>query len=360
MLLREIKGGLHLARGINKHYDSSFEQLHSDTLKSAIFACAIQLYPELQSPTSGKNFLNSFKISSAYPFYESKQKSSSPFYFFPKPELANLNLQIVDNNNNLLTGLRKQLKKVRYIDQLLFSRLLKAKQNITIYDDNIVDNFMVSNLQDNTFKSILEVDKCQKILSNKPYQHVAIDPSNPQKTTTPYYVDKFFFHKNSGLYFLFESTNNKIEEQVIAALRLLADNGIGMDRNTGNGQFLFDPNICVKSIELDIPNNANYEMNLSLYCPLKQEIESTLHDSYFSIIKRGGYISSPQDFQHLTIRKRSIYMFKEGSIFPRTEKPRIGKTVDLKPNNDLLKNNKVNHPIWRDGQAIFIPIVLKQ
>ena len=47
-------------------------------------------------------------------------------------------------------------------------------------------------------------------------------------------------------------------------------------------------------------------------------------------------------------------MFTEGSLF-YGNKDRQGKIVDLRPDNKLLKGNEINHPIWRDGRALFIP-----
>jgi CRISPR-associated protein Csm4 len=199
----------------------------------------------------------------------------------------------------------------------------------------------------------LNEKRYKELIKSETYQHVAI-PRNYGSDSTPYYVDKMYFEKDAGLYFLLEITDkndNETLHKVKAALKLLADSGMGTDRNTGNGQF----DIAYDELILDKidKKEATHDLSLSLYCPEKEEIQGTITDSYYELIKRGGYISSPQSEAHLTIRKRSIHFFTAGSVFPKKE-DRKGKLVNLRPK----KVNDLEHPIWRDGRAIFIPIKL--
>jgi CRISPR-associated protein Csm4 len=150
---------------------------------------------------------------------------------------------------------------------------------------------------------------------------------------------------------LLKANDEAILKQVKAAFRLLADSGIGTDRNTGNGQF----EVTFSEIELNLPKTGNYDLSLSLYCPTELEIANCIHKSFYGLTKRGGYISNPEQEIHLTIRKRSIYMFTEGSMFPTKSENRIGKIEDLKPSFAGL-----NHPIWRDGRAFFVPLNYKE
>lgn len=50
-------------------------------------------------------------------------------------------------------------------------------------------------------------------------------------------------------------------------------------------------------------------------------------------------------------------MFREGSIFPKNNKDLERKIVDLKP--EILKNNKDNHEIYRDGKSVFLGMKIK-
>lgn len=331
--LEHFKGGLHLARGLTNSYDNSLKTLHSDTLKAAIFVCALQLAKE--NEVIDKSFLESFKISSAFPFYKETEKH---FYFFPKPELPR---PFKFGNSTDLSD--KDKKKINFIGSSVFEKYIK---NVSEFEFSSEELNFPNLLNDKDYKSLIK---------SETYQHVAITRGD-DNDSTPYYVDKIYFHSNSGLYFLVE-TDDKTFEKIKSAVRLLADNGIGTDRNTGNGQFEVD----FDTLTLDVPDDGNYDLSLSLYCPEKEEIKQ-LDDSFYGLTKRGGYISSPQNEENLSIRKRSIYMFTEGSVFPKMEndKTREGKIVDLKPNDEKLaeKNIYINHPIWRDGQPIFIPMKL--
>ncbi len=330
--LKNFSGGLHLARGLTNSYDKTLETLHSDTLKSAIFVCALRLFGEEKVD---KSFLEAFQISSAFPFYSSPTKERT-YYFFPKPELARLPFDLDKADN----GIEKKLKKVRFIEKVLFERMIAGQQDLELTSQHLTGNF----LTDFDFESILQADNCNQIMTTEPYQHVQIS-RDYGTDSTPYYVDKIYFHPNAGLYFLLEADSELITSMVISAMRLLADNGIGTDRNTGNGQF----ELGLDQMSLQVPENGNYQINLSLYCPKKEEIAQQFNESYYGLTKRGGYISSPAKEKHQTIRKKSIYMFTEGSLFHKY-KDRKGKIVDLKPEFDGLTQS-----VWRDGQAIFLP-----
>ena len=101
--LKNFKGGLHLARGLTNAYDKTLDTLHSDKLKSAIFVSALQLYGAKQIDQS---FLESFQISSAFPFYHSPTRDQ-PFYFFPKPEMVKLPFHPKDAEEK---GIERKLK----------------------------------------------------------------------------------------------------------------------------------------------------------------------------------------------------------------------------------------------------------
>lgn len=353
--LHNFKGGLHLSRGLTNSYDKSLQTLHSDTLKSAIFVNALYLDENLgkagiksdYSDSPGKAFLDSFKISSAFPFYKSPNiERTEPFYFFPKPERPRL---FKDD----YVGMEKKLKKIRFLEKSSYETYLTKQSNFgDIKEEHIIGAFFTSS---DEFKTVKDVDNCESIMTSEAYQHVTI-PRDHATDSTPYYVDKIYFHKNAGLFFLLDAKGETLNK-VKSALKLLEDNGIGTDRNNGNGQF----EVEFSEMELNVPTDGTHDVSLSLYCPTKEEIEGKIDQCYYQLAKRGGYISSPEQEIHLSIRKRSIYMFTEGSIFPY-DANRTGKLVNLNPNSEALeaKQITIKHPIWRDGQAIFVPMKLEE
>jgi CRISPR-associated protein Csm4 len=327
---------LHLAKG-KLDYDTADNVLHSDTLASALAVCALQL----NLAEEIKEFLESFQISSAFPFYGEE-------YFFPKPNFLDAGKE--SDNRLKITDLapekqRKKVKKAQFIGKTYFEKILDKG---TAFPEN--------HLQGAFLSEIFEKDKDIKVYKSEVQERVQIPPIvDKDNPTKPYYVDRLYFTKNSGLYFIIKGSEESIAT-VEKCLRLLGDNGLGTDRNIGNGLFEFERT----EIDLKTPTNAQHQTNLSLYCPENKDVlESILgEETSYTLVKRGGWIASPQNQNHMTLRKRSIFMFQEGSIFPIKDKPLKGNIVNLLPDNKKLEEMKVEikHPIYRSGQAIFLPV----
>lgn len=114
----------------------------------------------------------------------------------------------------------------------------------------------------------------------------------------------------------------------------------------GNGHF----ETSSSTLRLRIPDNAQFRILLSLFCPRKSELDGILlNSSSYGLVKRGGYIANPDKPEHSTLRKKSIHMFTEGSVF-KVRQELNGKIADLKPDYEGLSQN-----IWRDGLAFSIP-----
>ncbi len=339
ILLRRFKGGMHLSLGKEGNYDKTASALHSDTLKSAIAVCALQLGLS-EGGEALRDFMASFRISSAYPMAEMPEGLR---YFFPIPNIVD-RLKVTGGDS-------KKAKKIGYVEQKLFEKLLQGANEID--SDCIEGKFAFA-------EKPKDITDKWRVFDTDAQQHVAIPRYMTTDDSTPYFVDKWYFDEEGGLFFLTDAAGD-ILQKLIACLRLLADNGIGTDRTTGQGQFEFDADNDVQPITLSLPDNPTHQMALSLYCPPDNEMDkSALCESYYTLIERGGYIASPANDNHLSLRKKMVYMLGEGSIFPGGE-ARKGKIVDLKPDNVALQEigqSEVNHPIWRDGTSIFVPIVI--
>ena len=333
----KFKSGLHLSKGKTDNYDRSQLVLHSDTLKSALFVEAKKLFGEAISKES---FFDQFLISSAFPYLEIGE---STLYFLPKPNLLLPKIQIEGIKEGRL---EKTLGKIEFIEYQLFQKLFDGNTiDLTLSKSNFSDDF-------NLIAENVELEE-QTILDSKPQHQVFV--SRTGKDNDPFQIDKIYFAGNAGLYLLIDYLNDDVKQWVKAAFKLLEDSGLGTDKTTGGGQFkaIFE----TSGLELKYPDHPNRQINLSLYHPKKSEITDNAYLSY-KLIRRGGFIASPQNSRHLTIRKRSVYMFQEGSVFPFLG-TRIGNITDLRPDDGKLKQKnipRVEHPIWRDGQSIFLPI----
>jgi CRISPR-associated protein Csm4 len=301
---------LHLSKGKLNSYESSETTLHSDTLKSALFVSMLHLYDEDEANT----FMDSVQVSSAFPFDETG-------CWLPRP----LSFSFDDKS----AGNRKKYKGINFFTPAQYAQILRGVQP-TLETD--VDKFK----QPNIWKR--EVTQRVKI--------------NWESDSEPFYLEKLYpQNEKSGLYFIFQ-LNGYDAAKLASAMKLLGDNGLGLQRTLGNGQFKSEKG----ALDIDLPNNPTAWLALSLYRPKdKAEIQDVLENSHYQFIKRGGWIASPEHEEHLSIRKQAVMMFTEGSVFGFSDKDELvikGVKADVKPewNDDRL------HPVFRDGRAIFLPM----
>jgi len=347
-----FSGPLHLSRG-KSDYASSHEILHSDSLKSALFAAAQMVMDVSEGQISEKDnnqndFLDSFKISSAFPFYNDE-------CFFPKPKCE---IQEVWDEG---VKDRKGKKDIIFIGQSFFEDIITGKPISKIIEREKHVN-QIEIFGNERFRGKFASERMRALEIGNPDFFILSEDNvmmrvvvprhyeNAEQNPRPYYVERMFFSEQGGLYFFVEFLNEKYRSKLETALEVLGESGIGTDRNVGNGQFTHE----FSKLTLDLPENATHQMLLSLCCPSKDEAtaisNATEGSTAYSLIKRGGYISSPEkDDNFMAFRKRSVYMLEEGSILP--EGKTIGVLHDLRPNDVAI-----GHPIWRDGRAFTLPI----
>lgn len=312
---------LHMGTG-KENYDFSASQLHSDTLSAALVAMKVR-YGDTECL---KEFLDSFTISSAFPYVGNH-------YFLPRP-LGKLDIKFNDCDEYVS---RKKLKSIKYIDHGLWKELISGNQ-LVVSIQQLKNGFLLDNCSD--FKQPYR---------SSVHQRVTI-PRAEEQDAEPFFFDWTFFHKEAGLYCLTEATGSKLEE-LVRLFQALGEYGIGTDKNVGGGKF----SVEIEEFIVDEPMNSNGMMLLSLYIPTEEEIKSSIHldDSKYELCLRGGYMAGSQenDFWHL--RKKSIYMFNVGSIICSSSMLK-GKIVDLRPDYD----DERMHPVYRSGKPFVVPVKL--
>lgn len=329
----KFRGALHIGTGKTDSYDHSDEIIHSDTIKSALYSAYRQVYPDRLEGDEDVSFFESFQVSSTFPFYREE-------FFLPRP-ISGLPVHLSDLDENAKSSLSKKLKKIQYAGTEIFENLAEGKQ-VTVSEKHFDKS-----------KRLLFAkpqDENTKIFVRDIQQRVYIpDPEAEGVDSQPYYIERLFFAPEAGLYFFLDLKNNELLKQIKTCLKILGDNGLGTDKNVGNGQFDFE----IEDLDLKIPDLPTHRMALSLFCPEVNAItEHFLMESAFATVKRGGFIVSAEKEKYRHFRKKSIYMFAEGSVFP-IDIPGNGKIVNLKPETveDL-------HPVWRDGTSFFLPVKL--
>jgi len=308
-------------------YSVSMKSIYSDTLYAALTSCLAKIGKSI--PDKGDL---GFTISSLFPFYQ-KDKNSKAVYFFPK----GYKKSEVSNNQveELITA--KDIKKIQWIDTDYFEERISSNDNIYTDKDSIQGEYLTRK----------EIDK--NFIHSEISPRVTVSRTSGEDAT-PFYMDRLYFKGNSGLYFLVQGDTNLLD----VAIDILQYEGIGTDRNVGNGFFTFSKD----EIELEIPENSNYAMSLSLFIPeSKEQLNGMLSGEKvgYDFVRRGGWITTPP---FNSLRKSAIHAFMHGSVFSleNTDKVQIkGRMVDLKPqlSDD---EQKLNHSIWRNGKALFIPV----
>jgi CRISPR type III-A-associated RAMP protein Csm4 len=270
---------------------------------------------------------SSFGISSCFPY-------NGRTLFFPRPRFT------YEYDKDLLqdTVIRKKIKKAEWVDLPILQEMLAGKDPGFYKKENFQNNFWSSSLLDS-----------DAFMQSAVVPRVMV-PRDGQSDTTIFYIEKHFFQKDAGLYFLAMFTTDIIQQRVEAALSFLADEGLGTDRNVGHGKFEWKVS---ELTSLAIQNKFNLCYNLGLFIPeSKKSIQELFASSKkgYEIIKRGGWLSEP----YQTWRKKQVYMFKEGSVFSSPNQRNMflmGATVDLKPSS---VQPAIQHPVWRCGRTIFI------
>jgi CRISPR type III-A-associated RAMP protein Csm4 len=341
---------------VRADYDTSEKMIHSDTLYSAIIWAWSVLGMEEEIPKLVEEA--NFTISSLFPFYQSEKKDSKAVYFFPKPT----GTLITDKYQH-----HKKVKSIRYLDINAFKECLNGEPFLYYSTTEERKGNSVSILNAETSKvggfklrnGILSNNDTlpnNSFIVSEVYPRVYVPRYGEEGDTQIYYIERLFFKEQSGLFCLAKFDNEEIKSKVIAALRFLQDEGFGTDKHVGNGLFELK---CEDFEDFDnLQIESNHAVSLSLFCPeSKEQIEGMLgKKAAFDTIKRGGWITEEG---YLTYRKKSVYMFTEGSIFETKDTKSKGKTVDLQPDNKYLPTeNPVTHSIYRVGRSLFLPIKL--
>lgn len=311
-------------------YDNSLTTIHSDTLYAALTACIAKVGG---SHIAEKGDLG-FSVSSLFPYYQRKEKST-PIYFLPKSKRVEL------PNENQLT-IAKKIKKVQWLGLSYFQKQIDG-----------ISLFKGVNLNHVRGGYLCEQEIPQDFMYSEVQTRVAVPRygvDGHKDDAEPFYMERIRFSDHSGMFFLAAGDTTHLEN----ALNVLQYEGIGTDRTVGNGYFAWEKG---KKEDLKIRfSSSSKMMSLSMFCPKPSEVPNLLkgNDTSYDFKRRGGWVTSAG---HNTIRKNTVYMFTEGSVFNAQKSiegiETYGEIHDLKPG--ILKS-KVPHPMWRSGKAIFIPV----
>lgn len=319
-------GPIHISDA-RSDYGRSERVVHSDTLYAALLAVQGMLSDNVH-PDLGCS------ISSLFPFTVDED-SGSPVFFFPKP-LIQLQDFLKEGYDDI-----KKLKRVEWLGQKYFEEILEGDLKSVINSETVQGSYLCKEKIDKDF------------VHSQVVPRVAVPRSADENDgeTNIFYIERTYFKEGSGLYFLAYGDTNLLDK----LLSILQYEGIGTDRNVGFGHFSYEK---VEDFQLIIPEQSDYCVSLSLFNSDNKELIQKItsgEKSAWEIVKRGGWMASQGN---IGIRKKSVYMFSEGSIFLNQIQgvEQEGKVdIDLKP-DEAEGFVQPGHSVWRNGRALFLPI----
>lgn len=331
------KARFHFGKGKNK----LAEKFASDRLFSALINKIALIYPEKIESIIDNFKDGKIKISSLnYGLDFSKNNQDvKTIYFLPKPLALGQDLQN-----------KKEWKKVKYLSLEVFQEVLnswdKKEERFTVQKvdyQEIGDSFIVKNSELAALEIAQKEDLTRQIfvkLNNRPRLKINRFTANAEQYFYQQYLEinkekigayeiKPFF------YFLYQGN---LDDKMKAALRLLADEGLGGERSKGLG-LLSDIKFIQEDLLKSENEEYNYYLNLSTVLPQKEE---TSQLKLYNLDKRDGYI---YDLGGTFLRKKTIRIITEGSIFTGVIK---GKIAGVAP----VEFDK--HNIYLNGKALNV------
>lgn len=139
-----------------------------------------------------------------------------------------------------------------------------------------------------------------------------------------------------------------IRQIVTETLHLMADGGIGAERNAGYGHFSWRE---WGQKRLADPAPGERFVTLSRYHPHSGEMPAIMtHDRIaYELVSVGGWLQTP-DPGEKTQRRRRLWLFTEGSTLRMpAEAACLGDLVDVRP---TYPARDFSHPVWRYGLAL--------
>jgi len=310
---------LHIGRGLGEAYDTAEKTLHSDTISGALAS----VFCTLNKEADVIGFMDKFRVSSAFPYMDD-------ICFLPKP-LVKTRLSIEDEDDYLQ---KKKLKKIEYIESSVWQEVISGRE-VKVRKEQLSVN-----------GKFLFAQKAPEKMPFKDEVQQRVTVPRFGGESKPYYLDRRFFAVNSGLFF-FVSTDSDTEKLIDKLLGFLGSTGFGTDKSVGNGQFEYE----FSEIDLQVPEGSPKSMLLSLACPLREELSvDILEKSTYQLVNRGGFIAGTSENQFRHLRKKSLYMFTEGSVLGLPEMK--GKIENVRP----AWNDSLLHPVYRDGRAFCLPV----
>ncbi|NMB54841.1 MAG: type III-A CRISPR-associated RAMP protein Csm4 [Leptolinea sp.] len=277
------------------------------------------------------NGLSPFVLSSLFP-------RAAGIRFFPVPAFR--------SKGELKTGIsHKDMKKVRFLSEKLFKRVIGGEDLAAIYPDTC--KFQGGSL-------LADASEAKEIPSiiwkEEKRPRVTLDRQSQQSTL--FFTGEVHFSPGCGLWMAAEIRDASILTRLDSLLNEVGEAGLGADRSAGLGRCS-----VVRGNDLDLPEPKpdGFMVTLGRFLPKKDEALTFMKEGCaYKLETIGGWITSPLEMNQ---RRRIVRMVSEGAVLGSLPSP-AGDLVDVRP----VYGGKagLDHPVWRNGQvlaAAYLPPV---
>ncbi|GAB4533099.1 MAG: hypothetical protein Fur0018_22160 [Anaerolineales bacterium] len=286
-----------------------------------------------------------FLLTSTFPYAKDAR-------FFPVP-LAALRV-----SGDLPDGWRsKDLKKVRFVSEGVYRRLLQG-ETLADVADNVIpvhgktvwvlksEEVALPVQKDEQGKKVLPVGERRFwTIEKRPRVAVGRAPNN----SNLFHVGAVRFADECGLWFGVQWLTDDAGTQALltALLAELGDAGLGAERSSGYGQAKIEKDAL---LEFSAPAGGAWT-TLSRYLPAGDEIPALQSNlAAYQMVRLGGWMDGRG------LRRRAATLLAEGAVLGPLDKPAPwGSAVDLHPhpgeNDDFAEPE---HPVWRLGWAVAV------
>ncbi len=252
----------------------------------------------------------------------------------------------------------KDLKKVRFVSEGVYRRLLKGETLADVSNETIQLHgksvWALKDEKDGLPKQYDERTRQPLKLEEHRFWTVAKRPrvavGRAPNNSNLFHVGAVHFAEDCGLWFGVQwlTEDAAVRSLFAALLEDLGDAGLGAERTSGYGQAEIKADALLK---LPDPASGGAWTTLSRYLPAEDEIAALQSpEAAYQVTRLGGWMD------RRGLRRRAVTLLGEGAVLgPLDKSAPWGSAVDVRPQpGENGGFDKIDHPVWRLGWTVAV------
>lgn len=170
----------------------------------------------------------------------------------------------------------------------------------------------------------------------------------------PYQVGLYQFRENCGLYVILATEQEEQAQWITLLMERLGLSGIGGKTSAGYGRFEIVDTIKLNASPDDqtrwiyhaLQRKEGRQLLLTTSLPKDAELEQTVDDAYYQLVRRGGFVAS-DTYAETARKKRTQYFLAAGAVLTCRFQ---GDVYDV--------GQGAGHPVYRYGKPLLLGVDL--